>query len=143
MSWPSVRAGRPYHAEVEDALEQRRIRITAGSEEITALLNDSGTADLVWAALPLEALASTWGDEIYFRTAVEADEENGREVVDYGDVGFWPPGQALCLFFGPTPASQGDEIRPASAVNVVGRMEGDPSVLKRVGPGSKVVVERQ
>ncbi len=143
MSWPSVRAGRSYHAEVEDALEQRRIRITAGSEEITALLNDSGTADLVWATLPLEASASTWGDEIYFRTAVEADEENGREVVDYGDVGFWPPGQALCLFFGLTPASQGDEIRPASAVNVVGRMEGDPSVLKRVGPGSKVVVERQ
>ena len=124
-------------------MEQRRIRITAGSEGVTAVLNDSGTADLVWAALPLEASASTWGDEIYFRTAVEAGEEDGREVVDYDDVVYWPPGQALCLFFGPTPASQGDEIRPASPVNVVGRMDGDPSVLKRVSSGSKVVVEEQ
>ena len=122
-------------------MEQRRIRITAGSEEVTAVLNESGTADLVWAALPLEASASTWGDEIYFRTAVEAGEENGREVVDYGDVGYWPPGQALCLFFGPTPASRGDEIRPASAVNVLGRMEGDPSVLKQVHTGERIVVE--
>ena len=70
-----------------------------------------------------------------------AGEEDAREVVEYGDVGYWPPGQALCLFFGPTPASRGDEIRPASPVNVVGRMEGDPSVLKRVRSGSKVLVE--
>ena len=59
-----------------------------------------------------------------------------------GDVAFWPPGQALCLFFGPTPASRGDEIRPASAVNVVGRLEGDATVLKRVAAGSRVLVER-
>ena len=124
-------------------MEQRRIRITAGSEAVTAVLNDSGTADLVWAALPLEASASTWGDEIYFRTAVEPGEEDGREVVDYGDVGYWPPGQALCLFFGPTPARQGDEVRPASPVNVVSRMDGDPAVLKRVTSGSKVVVEKR
>ena len=59
-----------------------------------------------------------------------------------GDLGYWPPGKALCLFFGPTPASQGDEIRPASAVNVVGKLEGDPTVLKRVRPGSRVIVEK-
>ena len=62
--------------------------------------------------------------------------------MDYGDVAYWPPGQALCLFFGPTPASQGDEIRPLSPVNVVGRMEDDPSLLKRVSAGSKVVVKK-
>ena len=59
-----------------------------------------------------------------------------------GDVGYWPPGQALCLFFGPTPASHDDEIRPASPVNVIGRIEGDASVLKRARARERVVVEK-
>ena len=63
-------------------------------------------------------------------------------MVELGDVGYWPPGQALCLFFGPTPASRGDEIRPASAVNIVGAIEGDPTVLKQVTSGSQVVLKR-
>ena len=121
---------------------QRRIRITVGGVEVMAALDASRTSDLVWEALPVTASCSTWGDEIYFRTDIEAPLEDGREVVDLGDVGYWPPGQALCLFFGPTPASLGDEIRPASAVNVVGRIEGDPTVLKRVQSGAKILVAR-
>ena len=93
-------------------------------------------------ALPIQASGSTWGDEIYFGTSIRADEEDAREVVELGDVGYWPPGQALCLFFGPTPASRGDEIRPASAVNIVGAIEGDSTVLKQVTSGSRVVLER-
>ena len=120
----------------------RRIRITAGSAQVTAVLNATGTATLVWDALPIEGGGSTWGDEIYFRTGIQAEEEDSQEVVDLGDIGYWPPGQALCLFFGPTPASRGDEIRPASPVNVVGRMEGDPLVLKEVASGASVVVEK-
>ena len=123
-------------------MEQRRIRITAGGLQVTAVLNDSITADMVWSALPIEASGSTWGDEIYFGTPVQAEEEDACEVVDLGDVGYWPPGQALCLFFGPTPASRGDEIRPASPVNVVGKIEGDSEVLKQVKSGSRVVVEK-
>jgi hypothetical protein len=122
-------------------MQRRRIKITAGECLVTAILNDSATAGLLWAALPVEAPASTWGDEIYFGTPVDAEEEDAREVVDMGAVGYWPPGAALCLFFGPTPASRGDEIRPASAVNVLGRMEGDPSVLKQVHTGERIVVE--
>ncbi len=121
---------------------QRRIRITVGGVEVMAALDASRTSDLVWEALPVTASCSTWGDEIYFRTDIEAPLEDGREVVDLGDVGYWPPGQALCLFFGPTPASLGDEIRPASAVNVIGRIEGDPTVLKRVQSGAKILVAR-
>ena len=121
---------------------QRRIKITAGDVEVTAVLNDSRTADLVWDALPIKASGSTWGDEIYFGTLVQAEEDDSRQVVDMGDVGYWPPGKALCLFFGPTPASRGDEIRPASAVNVLGKLEGDPTVLKRVPAGSRVLVEK-
>lgn len=123
-------------------MDERRIRITAGGVEVTAVLDASRTAGLVWEALPVTASCSTWGDEIYFRTGIEADLEEGREVVDLGDVGYWPPGQALCLFFGPTPASRGNEIRPASAVSVIGRIEGDPTVLKTVPSGAGIVVAR-
>ena len=123
-------------------MEQRRIKITAGDVQVTAALNATATADLVWEALPIEGSSSTWGDEIYFRTSIEAQEDASRQVVDMGDVGYWPPGQALCLFFGPTPASRGDEIRPASPVNVVGKLEGDPTVLKRVRSGATLLVER-
>ena len=120
----------------------RKIRIIAADVEVTAELNDSATAELIWNALPIEASGSTWGDEIYFRTSIEDQERDSQEVVDMGDVAFWPPGQALCLFFGPTPMSRGDEIRPASAVNVVGKIEGDPTVLKSVPSGSRVLVEQ-
>ena len=122
-------------------MAERRITITAGDIQVTAILNQSATADLVWSALPIEAPASTWGDEIYFRTAVQALEEDAQEVVGMGDVGYWPPGQALCLFFGPTPASVGEEIRPASPVNVLGGIEGDPTVLKKVRSGERVLIE--
>ena len=125
-----------------DEMENRRIKITAAQVSVTAVLDNSRTADLVWDALPIQASGSIWGDEIYFRTSVQAEEEDAKEVVDLGDVGYWPPGQALCLFFGPTPASRGDEIRPASPVNVLGKIDGDPTVLKSVRPGSPVVVEK-
>ena len=120
----------------------RRIRIEADGVVVSAALNDSATADALWHALPITGSVQTWGDEIYFRTEIEAPLQEGREVVDLGDVGYWPPGQALCLFFGPTPASRGDEIRPASAVSVIGRIEGDPTVLKAVPSGAGIVVAR-
>lgn len=120
----------------------RNVRITAGGVEVTAELHDTPTADLVWDALPITASGSTWGDEIYFRTPVSAEEQDAVPTVDMGAVAYWPPGQAICLFFGPTPMSVGDEIRPASPVNVFGRIEGDPTVLKAVSSGSEVRVER-
>ena len=121
----------------------RKISISAGDVSIAAALYDGHTADLLWDALPLEASANTWGDEIYFRIAVEAVEEEGAsDVVEMGAVAYWPPGQALCLFFGRTPASRGDEIRAASAVNVIGAIYGDATVLKQVRSGTRVVVER-
>ena len=100
------------------------------------------TARAIWDALPLEAKASTWGDEIYFSIPVDVDAEDPREVVEMGDLGYWPPGGAFCIFFGPTPASRGDEIRPASPVNVFGRVEGDPRVFKGVASGDLVRLER-
>lgn len=124
------------------AMAERTINITAGGVEVTAELYDTPTADLVWDALPITASGSTWGDEIYFRTPVSVEEQDAVPTVEMGAVAYWPPGQAICLFFGPTPMSVGDEIRPASPVNVFGRIEGDPTVLKAVSSGSEVRVER-
>jgi len=122
-------------------MAERRIRVTAGGVAVVARLNNDATAGLLWASLPLTSSASTWGDEIYFRVPVDAKEEDAREVVDMGAVAFWPPGAALCLFFGPTPASRHDEIRSASPVNVVGQVVGDPTVMRQVRDGDRVVVE--
>lgn len=124
-------------------MEQRRIKIVVGSSELTASLRDTTTADKVWDALPIEAAGNTWGDEIYFEVPIQADEEpEATEVVDFGDIGYWPPGSAFCIFFGPTPASRGDEIRAASAVNIFGEIEGDPTILKGVRSGDSIVVVR-
>ena len=121
----------------------RAIRITAGQVSASAELNDSKTATAIWDALPIEAKAETWGDEIYFGIPVRADEEHGKEVVALGDLGYWPPGHAFCIFFGPTPASRGDEIWPARAGNVVGRVSGgDATVFRKVRAGARVTIER-
>ena len=124
-------------------MASRTLRITAGDVNATASLDASPTAAAIWAALPLEAKASTWGDEIYFDIGVTvASEASAREVVALGDLGYWPPGRAFCIFFGRTPASTGDEIRPASAVNVFGRVDGDPTIFKKVRAGARVRLER-
>jgi hypothetical protein len=108
-----------------------------------ATLNTTRTALALWDALPIEAKAETWGDEIYFSIGLALAAEAPKSVVEAGDLGYWPPGQAFCIFFGPTPASRGDEIRPASPVNVVGRLEGDPRVFKTVRAGTRVRLERR
>ena len=119
-----------------------RIKITAGSVTQTALLNDSDCAKKIFAALPLDARASTWGDEIYFEIPVECGSESPRETVDLGDLGYWLAGSCFCIFFGPTPMSSGNEIRPASAVEVFGKLEGDPKAFKSVRSGENVVIEK-
>ena len=119
----------------------KHITISAGDMALNAELNDTDTAGAIWDALPIHANSSTWGDEIYFQIEVEADLEDGQETVELGDLGYWPPGSAFCLFFGRTPASQGDEIRPASEVTIVGRILNDTEPLKRVESGSLVTIE--
>jgi hypothetical protein len=122
---------------------ERQIEISAGDVIVTAVLNDSDTADELWAALPITARAQTWGDEIYFSIPVSVEEAaDSQETVEMGAMAFWPPGSALCLFWGPTPMSAPGEIRPASAVNVMGLIDGDPTVLGGVADGTEVVVAR-
>jgi len=100
------------------------------------------TADAIWNALPIEARANRWGEEIYFSTNVKASLESPQEVVDVGEIAYWPPGKAFCIFFGRTPASTDDRPRAASAVNVFGKTLGNISSFKTVRDGEKIVIER-
>ena len=120
-----------------------KIKITSGNITAFADLNDSPTARAIGDALPIDARANTWGDEIYFAIPVKrGQEKDAREVVQMGELGYWSPGHAFCIFFGRTPASQGDEIRAASAVNIIGKVEGDARVFKQVKDGTEITIER-
>jgi hypothetical protein len=121
----------------------KKIRILVSDLKVEAELNESKTAQLIWEALPIEAKANLWGEEIYFTIPVKTRLETGsREVVSAGELGYWPTGHAFCIFFGPTPASRGDEIRAASAVNVIGKVLGDPKVFLKVKEGAKITLEK-
>ncbi|MEM0027414.1 MAG: cyclophilin-like fold protein [Ignisphaera sp.] len=113
---------------------------------IDAELTDSyspNTFKKVVEALPIESTAYRWGDEIYFSTNISMLEENAKEVVEKGTIAYWPPGQALCIFWGPTPVSRSeDEIRPASPVNIIGKVLGDPTKFSKVRNGSRIKIER-
>jgi hypothetical protein len=100
------------------------------------------TAKAIWDALPFETRANTWGDEIYFSIPVKLGAEKAQPTVEIGDIGYWPPGQGFCIFFGPTPISRGGEIRPANPVNVFGKVKGDPRLLKKVRDGDKIRIEK-
>jgi len=120
----------------------RIIRIIMDRVEVMAELEDTRTAQAIWDALPIRAEVGTWGKEIYFPVPVSLDLEGGQETVSVGDMGYWPSGHAFCIFFGLTPASRRDEIRPASAVNVFGRVVSDIKLLEGVSEGTTVVVEK-
>ena len=127
---------------MSDATTGRLIRIRAGDVEALADLDTSQTADAVWEALPFDVPANTWGDEIYFSIPVGMEEDDAQPTVELGDLGYWPPGTAFCIFFGKTPMSGPDDIRPTSPVNVFGNVRGDSTVFRSVRPGTPVSVER-
>ena len=123
----------------------RRIRFRSpsiGSVEAEMTGENPKTAEAIWDALPIEGVAERWGDEVYFPTPIELGEENARERVEVGEVAYWPPGRALCIFFGPTPVSRGGEIRAASPVNVFARILGDATIFRKVRMGERILVER-
>ena len=120
---------------------KQRIVIRAADIEVRAELNENRTAAAVRGILPIEGKANRWGDEIYFPIPLHADIEGGKEVVEMGDMGYWPEGDCVCIFFGPTPASRKGEIRAASPVTIIGRVTDDATVLKRVRQGSAIRIE--
>ncbi|MGD8792690.1 MAG: cyclophilin-like fold protein [Anaerolineae bacterium] len=118
-----------------------KIKIEAGGTSATAALYDNETAEAIWDALPLTGQANRWGNEIYFEIPVTLDRAaDAREEVEPGELGYWPVGRAFCIFWGPTPASRGDEPRAYSPVNVFGRLEGDPAVFDGVAGGAQLQI---
>jgi len=122
--------------------EPKRVKVSAGVVAAHATLNETVAAQRIWDALPLEFRVSTWGDELYGSMPLDVPLENPQEVVGIGDLAFWPPGHAFCVFFGPTPASVGDEPRAASEVTVFGHIDGDATVFRAVQSGTRVKVEQ-
>lgn len=118
------------------------IRIKIGQLVMEAELNDSPTAQAILAALPIKAKANCWGDEIYFRIPVSKKAMvDARAEMDVGELAYWPPGQALCIFFG-TPASSDERPKAASPANPIGRILGDANQFRAVASGAEVILEK-
>ena len=121
----------------------RKLKMTIGGIEITAELFDTPTADAIYQNLPFSSTARTWGEEVYFDTPVTSENEvDARDVVEAGELAFWLAGNAIAIGFGPTPVSQGEEIRLASPCNVWGRAVEDVRGLMVVKDGDPITVER-
>jgi len=98
------------------------------------------TVEAIASALPIRGMVNRWGDEIYFETDIEVDvEENSKDIVELGDIAYWIPGKAICIFFGKTPISD-DKIRPASAVNVIGKVLDDLEDFKKAKDGDEIEI---
>lgn len=120
-----------------------RIKITVHDISLDAELFDTSCAKAIADALPIEARPNEWGDEFYFGIPVKMDlDETATKKVKVGDIGYWPPGNALAIFFGPTPMSTGQEPVPASEVNLVGKITGDSALLKKVKGAMKIRLKK-
>lgn len=120
-----------------------KARILIESVELDVSFDDTETARAVYEALPIETSFNVWGDEFYFDVQVSMElDATATTSVKVGDIGYWPPGKALAIFFGPTPMSTGDDPVPASEVNIVGRIDGDATLLRKVKDASFLQIEK-
>lgn len=118
-----------------------KIRIMAGDITVDAKLFDTDCAAAIAAILPIEAVPNEWGDEFYCEIPLIMSHDHTATVkVNIGDIGYWPPGRALAIFFGPTPLSTGTKPVPASEVNIVGRIMGDALVLRKAKGIQKLTI---
>jgi hypothetical protein len=118
------------------------INITVDEVRLAAVLFDTDSGKRIAAILPIETSFNTWGEEFYFQIPVNLSlDETATTKVKIGDIGYWPDGSALALFFGPTPMSSGPEPVPASNVNIVGEITGDATLLKKVMGAGKIKIE--
>ena len=120
-----------------------RIKIKSGNVEATAELKNTPTAKAIYKKLPIESTANTWGDEVYFEIPVSLEAEgDAKEIVEKGDIAYWPHGECFCIFFGKTPASEDDRPKAASKVNVFGKINGNYNILKKIYGGDKIIIEK-
>jgi len=119
------------------------MRIIIADITLDGELFDTQCAKAVAGVLPIETRPDEWGDEFYFGIPVEMPlDGTATRTVKVGDVGYWPPGMALAIFFGPTPMSTGSEPVPASEVNLVGKITGDAKILRKAKGSHRVRIEK-
>ena len=124
-------------------MPERKIIISTENLRMEAILAEGSSADIFWNTLPITGRVNTWGDEIYFNVNLQMPlDDDASDIVESGDIAFWPPGSAFCIFFGRTPASLGDEVRAASAVNVLGKIDGDEREFRSVPSGEEIRLEQ-
>ena len=120
-----------------------KIKIFVNDIESEAELENTPTAKAIYNSLPIDGAANRWGDEIYFVIPLKLDaEKDAADIVESGDLAYWPEGCCFCIFFGKTPASTETEIKAASKVNIFGKIKGDLSAFKNVQNGDLVIAER-
>ncbi|UCE39204.1 MAG: hypothetical protein JSW00_08310 [Thermoplasmata archaeon] len=100
------------------------------------------TVDTILKALPFEGTANVWGEEIYFNIPASASEEDSQQEMEVGDIAFWPMGNAMCIFFGPTPVSDTEKPKAYSPVNLFAKIIGDAKILKKVKDGEVIRVKK-
>ena len=121
----------------------QRIEIVVGETVLAAELNDSETSRQIASALPITATGNRWGDEIYFSIAVRCPAaDDARAEFAVGELGYWPPGNAFCIFFGPTPASTDQTPLMADPGNPIGRIVGDVAPLKATKSNVPVTIRK-
>tara|TARA_Y100000996_G_scaffold414400_1_gene405166 strand:- start:14170 stop:14550 length:381 start_codon:yes stop_codon:yes gene_type:complete len=122
-------------------MSDKKIIIESGGIILNAILFDSTTSNKIIDRLPITSLGNRWGDEIYFPINISEQLEDGAsDLFNSGDLAFWPPGNAFCIFWGPTPASKKDEIRAASPANLVGKITDTPLALSSVASGTEITI---
>ena len=120
-----------------------KVKIIVKDIILDAELLDTKTAKAIAEALPIETRPNEWGEEFYFEIPVRMPlDETATTTVKVGDIGYWPPGNALAIFFGPTPMSRGPEPVPASEVNIVGKITGDATLLKKAKGAGNIRIEK-
>ncbi|UCG68689.1 MAG: hypothetical protein JSV09_12920 [Thermoplasmata archaeon] len=123
-------------ADLKLAIESESI----GEVQAEIIDKNPETAEAVLKALPFEGKANVWGEEIYFNIPVGVVEENGQQEMEVGDIAFWPTGNAMCLFFGPTPVSETEKPNAYSPVNLFARVIGDAKVFRKIKDGEIIQV---
>ena len=124
-------------------MPERKIIISTENLRMEAILAEGSSADIFWNTLPITGQVNTWGDEIYFNVNLQMPlDDDASDIVESGDIAFWPPGSAFCVLFGRTPASLGDEVRAASAVNVLGKIDCDEREFRSVSSGEEIRLEQ-
>ena len=117
----------------------RTITISTGDITLSAELDESGTAQKIWEALPIVGRVNTWGEEIYFEIPVIVEQAtDARAEAAVGELGYWPTGHAFCIFFGRTPASVDETPRAISPVNIFGKITDGAKTMMDVKDGQEI-----